>query len=166
MPPGHRPAKSVSRARQGGDEDFVPAPRPARGPLDSSRSAPPQPAAQPSPAPSAQPVQSSQPAPPSPVQSSQSVQAPKQPAPQRSGRELREAESKLTSLESRVLAFEARWWRASGAKTQAISDELELTAERYYQHLARLIDHPEAVAEQPAVVRRLKAARDQRRAQR
>ena len=156
MPPGHRPAKSVSRARQGGDEDFVPAPRPARGPLDASRSAPsPQPAARPSPAPSSQPAPSAQP-----------VQAPKQPAPQRSGRELREAETKLTSLESRVLAFEARWWRASGAKTQAISDELELTAERYYQHLARLIDHPEAVAEQPAVVRRLKAARDQRRAQR
>jgi hypothetical protein len=148
MPPGHRPAKSVSRARQGGDEDFVPAPRPARGPLESSR-----------PAPSPQAAPPSQPSLPP-------AQAPKQPAPQRSGREPRGAETKLTSLESRILAFEARWWRASGAKTQAISDELELTAERYYQHLARLIDHPEAVAEQPAVVRRLKAARDQRRAQR
>jgi hypothetical protein len=88
---------------------------------------------------------------------------PKQPAPQR---EPRDAESKLSALESRLLAFEARWWRASGAKTQAISDELELTPERYYQHLARLIDHPEAAAEQPAVVRRLRAARDQRRAER
>ncbi|MDA1366229.1 DUF3263 domain-containing protein [Glycomyces algeriensis] len=74
--------------------------------------------------------------------------------------------SKLSSADSRLLAFEARWWRASGAKTQAISDELELTPERYYQHLARLIDHPEAAAEQPAVVRRLRAARDQRRAER
>jgi hypothetical protein len=88
---------------------------------------------------------------------------PKQPAPQR---EPRDPESKLSALESRLLAFEARWWRASGAKTQAISDELELTPERYYQHLARLIDHPEAAAEQPAVVRRLRAARDQRRAER
>ncbi|MFC3492380.1 DUF3263 domain-containing protein [Glycomyces rhizosphaerae] len=131
MPPAHRPAQSVSRARQGGDEEFVPAPRPARGPQEASRPAREAP--------------------------------PKQPAPQR---EPREPETKLSSLESRLLAFEARWWRASGAKTQAISDELELTPERYYQHLARLIDHPEAAAEQPAVVRRLRAARDQRRAER
>lgn len=75
-------------------------------------------------------------------------------------------EAKLSSLESRILSFEARWWRASGAKTQAISDELELTPDRYYQHLARLIDHPEAAREQPAVVRRLRAARDERRAAR
>ncbi|THV43370.1 DUF3263 domain-containing protein [Glycomyces buryatensis] len=73
-----------------------------------------------------------------------------------------EPETKLSPLETRVLAFEARWWRASGAKTQAIADELDLTPERYYQHLARLIDHPEAAAEQPVVIRRLKAARAKR----
>ncbi|MDN3240439.1 DUF3263 domain-containing protein [Glycomyces tritici] len=139
MPPGQRPAKPVSRARPGGEEEFVPAPRSARGPQEASRPAREAP--------------------------------PKQPAPQREphGPESRaqsQAESKLSSTESRLLAFEARWWRASGAKTQAISDELELTPERYYQHLARLIDHPEAAAEQPAVVRRLRAARDQRRAER
>jgi len=129
MPPGQRPAQSVSRARQGGEE-LLPAPRPARG------------------------QEASRPAREAP---------PKQPAPQR---EPQGPEAKLSALESRLLAFEARWWRASGAKTQAISDELELTPERYYQHLARLIDHPEAAAEQPAVVRRLRAARDQRRAER
>ncbi|WP_155830040.1 DUF3263 domain-containing protein [Glycomyces tenuis] len=75
----------------------------------------------------------------------------------------REPEAKLSGLERRILTFEARWWRASGAKTQAIADELELTPEQYYQHLARLIDHPEAAAEQPAVVRRLRAARDHRK---
>ncbi|MFG3342771.1 DUF3263 domain-containing protein [Glycomyces sp. NPDC048151] len=129
MPPPQRPAKPVSRARQGGDDDFVPAPRPARGEAapPSGREAP-----------------------------------PKQAVPHRESG----PESKLSALESRLLAFEARWWRASGAKTQAISDELELTPERYYQHLARLIDHPEAAAEQPAVVRRLRAARDERRAER
>ena len=78
----------------------------------------------------------------------------------------RESEAKLTSLEERILAFEARWWRASGSKTQAILDELALTPEQYYQHLARLIDRPEAAAEQPAVVRRLRDARDRRRAAR
>ena len=70
---------------------------------------------------------------------------------------------RLTGLEQRILAFESRWWRASGAKTQAIADELGLTPEQYYQHLARLIDHPESAAEQPAVVRRLRAARDHRK---
>lgn len=134
MPPAHRPAIPVSRARQGGGDDFVPAPRPARGPQEGSRPA--------------------------------RDAAPKQLAPQRSAREPREPETKLSALESRILAFEARWWRASGAKTQAIADELELAPERYYQHLARLIDHPEAAAEQPAVVRRLRGARDQRRAAR
>uniref|UniRef100_UPI0018E50782 DUF3263 domain-containing protein n=1 Tax=Glycomyces dulcitolivorans TaxID=2200759 RepID=UPI0018E50782 len=89
-------------------------------------------------------------------------------APRQAGPQLapRDPESKLSASDSRLLAFEARWWRASGAKTQAIADELELTPERYYQHLARLIDHPEAAAEQPAVVRRLRAARDARRAAR
>ncbi|RRR96566.1 DUF3263 domain-containing protein [Glycomyces terrestris] len=89
-------------------------------------------------------------------------------APRQSGppRTPRDPETKLSAMESRILEFEARWWRASGAKTQAIADELELTPERYYQHLARLIDHPEAAAEQPAVVRRLRAARDERRAAR
>ncbi|GAB3993100.1 hypothetical protein GCM10029992_03920 [Glycomyces albus] len=81
-------------------------------------------------------------------------------------RAAREPEAKLTALEQRILGFESRWWRASGAKTQAILDELELTPEQYYQHLARLIDLPEAAAEQPAVVRRLRAARDHRRSAR
>jgi len=95
------------------------------------------------------------------------VSRPAREAPkQRETRQPRDLESKLSPLDSRILSFEARWWRASGAKTQAISDELELTPERYYQHLARLIDHPEAVSEQPAVVRRLRAARDERRAAR
>lgn len=70
---------------------------------------------------------------------------------------------RLSGIEQRVLEFEARWWRASGAKTQAIAEELELTPGRYYQLLAGLIDRPEAAAEQPAVVRRLRAARDHRK---
>lgn|SRR5690625_4840329 len=74
-----------------------------------------------------------------------------------------EPKPRLTGLEQRILAFEARWWRASGAKAQAIADELDLTPEQYYQHLARLIDHPESAAEQPAVVRRLREARDRRK---
>ncbi|NUQ88477.1 MAG: DUF3263 domain-containing protein [Glycomyces artemisiae] len=96
-----------------------------------------------------------------PAQEARAQEPPRQAAPQRF-----EAESKLSGTETRILEFEARWWRASGAKTQAIADELELTPERYYQQLARLIDHPEAAAEQPAVVRRLRAARDARRAAR
>ncbi|SDD46502.1 DUF3263 domain-containing protein [Glycomyces harbinensis] len=130
MPPGHRPAQSVPRARQ--EDEPSPVPRPARGPQNEA----PRP----------------------------SREAPKQARQGQSHR--REPESKLSAMESRILSFEARWWRASGAKTQAISDELELTPERYYQQLARLIEHPAAASEQPAVVRRLRAARDERRAAR
>lgn len=118
------------------DEGRLPGPRPGRGPQEAARPG---------------------------------REAPKQPVlPQTGPRqaEPREPESKLSALETRVLAFEGRWWRASGAKTQAISDELDLTPERYYQHLARLIDHPEAAAQAPEVVRRLRTARDERRATR
>jgi len=52
----------------------------------------------------------------------------------------------LSERETRVLAFERHWWRQPGAKEQAISDQLELSATRYYQMLNELIDRPEAMA--------------------
>ncbi|GAB3229896.1 hypothetical protein GCM10027447_23650 [Glycomyces halotolerans] len=122
MPPGSTPA-STARQRREADE-FVPAPRPRRGPESAG---------------------------------------PQGNSDDRPRRAPREPELKLTGLEQRILEFEARWWRASGAKTQAIADELELSPEQYYQHLARLIDHPEAASEQPAVIRRLREARERRR---
>ena len=46
----------------------------------------------------------------------------------------------LSEREMRVLSFERHWWRQPGAKEQAISDQLGLSATRYYQMLNELID--------------------------
>ncbi|HIV58331.1 MAG TPA: DUF3263 domain-containing protein [Candidatus Stackebrandtia faecavium] len=69
----------------------------------------------------------------------------------------------LTTLQREVLQFENRWWRGAGAKQRAIRDELGLTEARYYQELAQLLDNPAASQEQPALMQRLRQARDERR---
>ena len=68
----------------------------------------------------------------------------------------------LSEREMRVLSFERHWWRQPGAKEQAISDQLGLSATRYYQMLNELIDRPEALAFDPALVKRLRAQRARR----
>jgi Protein of unknown function (DUF3263) len=70
--------------------------------------------------------------------------------------------SGLSNLDIRILAFERRGWRSPGAKEQAISDVLDLPATRYYQLLNELIDKPEALAADPALVKRLRAQRARR----
>ena len=67
-----------------------------------------------------------------------------------------------SDLDIRILAFERRGWRSPGAKEQAISDVLDLPATRYYQLLNELIDKPEALAADPALVKRLRAQRARR----
>ena len=70
--------------------------------------------------------------------------------------------SGLSDLDIRILAFERRGWRSPGPKEQAISDVLDLPATRYYQLLNELIDKPEALAADPALVKRLRAQRARR----
>jgi hypothetical protein len=70
--------------------------------------------------------------------------------------------SGLSERDMRILAFESRGWRSPGAKEQAISDVLDLPATRYYQLLNELIDKPEALAADPALVKRLRAQRARR----
>ncbi|GAA4911700.1 uncharacterized protein DUF3263 [Stackebrandtia albiflava] len=69
----------------------------------------------------------------------------------------------LTSRQREILAFEARFWRDAGAKEQALRDELGMTETGYYQALARLLDEPAALEHSPALVNRLRRARDRRR---
>lgn len=69
----------------------------------------------------------------------------------------------LSASERAVLDFEERWWRNPGAKDQAIGDELGMSRTRYYQVLAGLLDNPAALAEHPALIRRLARVRDARR---
>jgi hypothetical protein len=70
--------------------------------------------------------------------------------------------SGLSETDMRILAFERRGWRSPGAKEQAIAEVLDLPATRYYQLLNELIDKPEALAADPALVKRLRAQRARR----
>jgi hypothetical protein len=69
----------------------------------------------------------------------------------------------LTERDREILAFERTWWTLSVPKEVAIVEQFELSVERYQQLLAELIDLPEAVDEDPLVVRRLQRDRERRR---
>lgn len=69
----------------------------------------------------------------------------------------------LTDRERAILDFERSWWMLPGSKEAAIRDHFDLSATRYYQLLADLLDSPEADAYDPLVVRRLRLVRDRRR---
>ncbi len=68
----------------------------------------------------------------------------------------------LSDHEMRVLAFERSWWRQPGAKEREILEALGMPATRYYQLLNELIDRPEALAFDPALVTRLRRQRSRR----
>jgi Protein of unknown function (DUF3263). len=79
------------------------------------------------------------------------------------------ASGELSERERRLLAFERQWFRYAGAKEQAIKETFDISATRYYQLLAELIERPEAMAFDPMLVkrlRRLRAARQRERAAR
>nr|WP_083958986.1 DUF3263 domain-containing protein [Herbidospora mongoliensis] len=69
----------------------------------------------------------------------------------------------LSPQDAAILEFEGGWWRHPGAKEQAIKDTFGMSTTRYYQVLAVLIDRPEALAADPALVNRLRERRDARR---
>ena len=71
-------------------------------------------------------------------------------------------QSTLTDQESRILEFERCWWRFGGAKEDAIREQFDLSATRYYQTLNRLIDQPAALEADPILVRRLRRLRETR----
>lgn len=68
----------------------------------------------------------------------------------------------LTDQEARILDFERSWWRFGGAKEEAIREQFDLTATRYYQLLNGLIDRDSALEADPVLVRRLRRLRQQR----
>src|SRR3954471_18454037 len=75
----------------------------------------------------------------------------------------------LSERDRRILAFERQWWRYAGAKEQAIRDQFDMSATRYYQALNSLIDRPGALVADPMLVkrlRRLRAARQRARSAR
>jgi hypothetical protein len=72
----------------------------------------------------------------------------------------------LSERDSDILAFERHWWKFAGAKEQAIREQFELSATRYYQVLNALIDKPEALAHDPLLVKRLRRLRANRQRER
>ena len=76
------------------------------------------------------------------------------------------AESGLRRRDREILTFERQWWKYAGAKEQAIRDLFDMSATRYYQLLNALIDSPEALAEDPMLVKRLRRLRASRQRQR
>src|SRR3954449_2114527 len=75
----------------------------------------------------------------------------------------------LSERDGANLAFERHWWKYAGAKEQAIRDQFQMSATRYYQVLNALIDRPDALANDPLLVkrlRRLRAARQRARSAR
>jgi Protein of unknown function (DUF3263) len=69
----------------------------------------------------------------------------------------------LTDADKRILVFERGWWRFPGAKEREILEVFGIPATRYYQLLNELIDRPEAVEFDPALVARLRRQRVRRR---
>lgn len=79
------------------------------------------------------------------------------------------AHDELTDRQRQILVFERKWWRHAGSKEQAIREQFDLSATRYYQTLNNLLDSPAALAYDPLVVgrlRRLRATRSRARSAR
>jgi hypothetical protein len=77
-----------------------------------------------------------------------------------------ESAEKLSIRDRAMLIFERKWWRHAGSKEQAIREQFELSATRYYQVLNKLLDMPEALEFDPVTVgrlRRLRATRSRAR---
>jgi hypothetical protein len=73
-----------------------------------------------------------------------------------------EPAGELSARDSEILSFERQWWKFAGAKEQAIRDKFQMSATRYYQVLNALIDKPEALAQDPLLVKRLRRLRASR----
>ncbi len=65
-----------------------------------------------------------------------------------------------------ILDFERECWKMSVPKELAIHERFGFSAARYYQHLNRLIERPEALEYDPMLVRRLRRVREVRRQKR
>lgn len=78
------------------------------------------------------------------------------------GQEFGAKAARLSDAEKRLLDFEGRWFRRAGAKEQAMRDAFGLNPTRYYQRINAVLDKPEAMAHDPALVKRLREQRDAR----
>lgn len=68
----------------------------------------------------------------------------------------------MNDTDHAILAFESEFWRYAGNKERVIQERFGLSPVRYYQRLNRLLQEPEALAQQPALVSRLLRLRESR----
>jgi hypothetical protein len=68
----------------------------------------------------------------------------------------------LSQRDRELLRFERQWWKYAGAKEQAIREQFDMSATRYYQLLNALIDTTDALAFDPLLVKRLRRLRSTR----
>src|SRR5215475_13145557 len=87
------------------------------------------------------------------------TQVPASAAPGETELPIVESVDKLSPRERAMIIFERKWWRHAGSKEQAIREQFELSATRYYQLLNKLLDLPEALEFDPVVVGRLRRLR-------
>jgi hypothetical protein len=72
----------------------------------------------------------------------------------------------IGAQDKRILDFERSWWKHAGVKEQAIKEQFEMSATRYYQILNELLEKPAALSYDPILVKRLKRLRVYRQRQR
>lgn len=84
------------------------------------------------------------------------------PEPRRTG----PVTAELSERERAVLTFEGQFRRHAGQKEQAVREQFDMSATRYYQVLNALIDRPEALVCDPMLVKRLRRVRSARQRQR
>lgn len=72
----------------------------------------------------------------------------------------------LTDTERAMLDLERSWWKFAGAKDRKIRDLFDLSSTQYYRALNALIDRPEALEQDPLLIRRLRRLRVARAEQR
>ncbi len=76
------------------------------------------------------------------------------------------AGASLSERDRQILDFERESWKLDVPKERAVRERFGFSAARYQQLLNRLIDRPEALAQDPMLVRRLRRLRDARRRRR
>lgn len=69
----------------------------------------------------------------------------------------------LTDRERAILELERTWWTLDTPKDVLVRERLGCSAETFYVELNALLDSPEALAQDPLLVRRLRRLRDRRR---
>lgn len=68
----------------------------------------------------------------------------------------------LSERDREILDFEREWFLHVGAKDRVVRERFGISATRYYQILNELLDSPDAMTEDPMLIKRLQRQRASR----